>query len=87
MSSFRDREFLLHPEQWPLSSTGFPRTYLKRSIQAQGAIPWELGQIAFCNGKYAFVPETEAFNPDMERLRSGGVELIDQILKEGWLVD
>jgi hypothetical protein len=83
------RAFMLDPASWP--GTSCPRIYLKNYGGAQmddmpAGFP-QLGQLLYQDGNYLFVPNSTFANPNLKEIRTGGVELIDQILKAGWEVD
>jgi hypothetical protein len=78
--SRNDLEMMKRPHLWPNHSC----LYLKKF----GAK--EFGLLLEKNGTYAFVPETrttEATIPDFANKRTGGHELLVQLVGEGWLVD
>ena len=79
----KDKEFMLDPKRWPETSFYSKRIYLKR-----GTFPnQDLAQLAFLKGRWGFCQETSAFEPDLETLKWGGAELIEELIKDGWLVD
>ena len=75
-----DRDFMMHPANWPETSFWSKRIYLKRGKD-------DLAQLAYLKGRYAFVQESSPFTPNMDTLEWGDGKLIDKIISNGWLVD
>jgi hypothetical protein len=76
------RDFMLHPDRWPKTSSWSQRIFLKR-IEGQNP---DMGQLAYLEGRWGFVTETIPFAPDVP-IKWGGPELIDEIILAGWVVD
>lgn len=78
-----DKEFMLNPDRWPETSFWSKRIYLKRGP----GIDCDFAQLAFLKDRWGFCKETAPFEPDLTTVEWGGPELIDRIIKEGWIVD
>jgi hypothetical protein len=78
-----NKAFMLKPDQWPFTGSLVERIYLKRNNQEHFS---DLAQLTFADGQWSFVRD-DSIDPDLSTLRSGGPELIEEILKEGWVVD
>jgi hypothetical protein len=78
--SRNDLEMMKRPHLWPNHCC----LYLKKFGGK------EFGFLLEKNGTYAFVPENPPIEdsiPDFAHKRTGGDELLVQLIKEGWLVD
>jgi hypothetical protein len=83
-----NKAFMLNPDQWPFTNSLTERIYLKRYSTEEHR--HDLGQLAYLDGQWSFCQDIwdDRF-PDarLNHVRTGGPELIEEILKEGWVVD
>lgn len=75
---------MLNPAIWPETNYWTKRIYLKRPQEGRN---WDFGQLAYLDGKWGFCPESEPYEPEVDKVKWGGEELIEEILKDGWRVD
>jgi hypothetical protein len=79
-----NKAFMLAPDQWPFTGSSVDRIYLKRHNAEKHFS--DLAQLVFSGGKWNFVRD-DNIEPDLSTVRTGGPELIEEILQEGWVVD
>jgi hypothetical protein len=79
-----NKAFMLDPDQWPCTGCLVERIYLKRHNAEKHSS--DMAQLTFADGQWSFVRD-DHIDPDLSTLRSGGPELIEEILQEGWVVD
>jgi hypothetical protein len=79
-----NKAFMLNPGRWPFTGSLTERIYLKRHNAEKHSS--DMAQLVFSGGKWTFVRDDQ-IDPDLSTLRSGGPELIEEILQEGWVVD
>ena len=80
------RAFMLNVAGWPNTLSYLPRIYLKNYSTRTRGLP-EFAQLIHEDGKWGFVPESQAMEIEVEKVKWGGPELIDEIIKAGWIVD
>jgi hypothetical protein len=75
-----NKAFMLAPDRWPVTSSVIDRIYLKRYSSEERR--HDLGQLIYLDGQWSFYRDD---NGDL--IKTGGPELIEEILQEGWVVD
>jgi hypothetical protein len=83
-----NKAFMLNPDQWPFTGSVTDRIYLKRYNLEEHL--HDLGQLVYTGSQWGFCQDIwdDRF-PDarLNHVRTGGPELIEAILQEGWVVD
>jgi hypothetical protein len=87
-----NKAFMLNPDRWPFTGSLTERIYLKRYSAEEHR--HDTGQLAYLDGQWSFCQETwdnvqlgRVKELDPLSIKSGGPELIEKILQEGWVVD
>jgi hypothetical protein len=80
----KNKAFMLAPERWPFTGSLIERIYLKRYNTQEHSS--DMAQLAFAAGQWSFIRD-DHFEPEPSTMRTGGPELIEKILEEGWVVD
>lgn len=84
-ASERSRDLMLNPERWPRTADWGERIYLKRWVERNyqfGMLMYDRGQ-----GRYGFISEGGYERPEEDKVKWGTKELVEEIVREGWLVD
>jgi hypothetical protein len=76
----KNKAFMLNPDRWPLTGSLADRIYLKRYNAAERR--HDLAQLVHLNGQWSF-----CWDENSGPIRTGGPELIEEILQERWVVD
>jgi hypothetical protein len=69
-----DLEFMKNPSQWPGADSESYTICLKRYLPKE-----ELAVLTYVNGVYTFTPNRE--------IKTGGQELLVELVTSGWMVD